>query len=120
MHPDQLRIALAVSIWLASSIIVGPYLYFFGRLVSHLKLSHPDLWRSLKRRSGLKRDSLAEAGAAWNDPYFIYTNEPFAKLDWPSLPQYGLIEGKNEAFDQEGTLVYSFINRVLIARRPVV
>jgi acyl dehydratase len=47
-----------------------------------------------------------------------YTNEPFAKLDWPSLPQYGLIEGKNEAFDQDGTLVYSFINRVLIARRP--
>ena len=47
-----------------------------------------------------------------------YTNEPFAKLDWPSLPQYGLLEGKNEAFDQEGTLVYSFINRVLIARRP--
>jgi acyl dehydratase len=48
-----------------------------------------------------------------------YTNEPFAKLDWPSLPQYGLIEGKNEAFDQGGTLVYSFINRVLIARRPI-
>jgi acyl dehydratase len=47
-----------------------------------------------------------------------YTNEPFAKLEWPSLPQYGLLEGKNEAFDQEGTLVYSFINRVLIARRP--
>jgi acyl dehydratase len=47
-----------------------------------------------------------------------YTNEPFAKLDWPSLPQYGLIEGKNEAFDQDGILVYSFINRVLIARRP--
>ena len=47
-----------------------------------------------------------------------YTNEPFAKLDWPSLPQYGLIEGENEAFDQDGTLVYSFINRVLIARRP--
>ena len=48
-----------------------------------------------------------------------HTNEVFAKLDWPSLPQYGLIEGKNEALDQEGTPVYSFINRVLIARRPV-
>ena len=47
-----------------------------------------------------------------------YTNEPFAKLDWPSLPQYGLLEGRNEAFDQDGALVYSFINRVLIARRP--
>ena len=48
-----------------------------------------------------------------------YTNESFVKLDWPSLPQYGLIEGKNDAFDQEGTPVYSFINRVLIARRPI-
>ena len=46
-----------------------------------------------------------------------YTNEPFAKLDWPSLPEFGLLEGKNEARDQDGTLVYSFINRVLIARR---
>jgi len=47
-----------------------------------------------------------------------YTNETFAKRDWPTLPQFGLLEGKNEARDQEGTLVYSFINRVLIARRP--
>ena len=62
--------------------------------------------------------SLPEAGAGLR-MIVTYTNEPSAKLDWPSLPQYGLIEGgKNEAFDQDGTLVYSFINRVLIARRP--
>ena len=48
-----------------------------------------------------------------------YFHEPFAKLDWPSLPSYGLIEGINEARDRQGTLVYSFINRVLIARRPI-
>jgi hypothetical protein len=42
-----------------------------------------------------------------------------AKLDWPSLPQFGLIEGHNEARDQDGMLVYTFVNRVLIARRPV-
>jgi acyl dehydratase len=47
-----------------------------------------------------------------------YTNEPSAKLDWPSLPQFGLLEGTNEARTQDGTLVYSFVNRVLIARRP--
>ena len=47
-----------------------------------------------------------------------YTNEPFAKLDWPSRPQFGLIEGKNEARDEAGELYYSFINRVLIARKP--
>ena len=48
----------------------------------------------------------------------IYSNESFAKLDWPSLPAFGLIEGRNEATDQNGTVIYSFINRVLIARRP--
>lgn len=47
-----------------------------------------------------------------------YSNEPFAKLDWPSRPEFGLIEGRNEARAEHGELVYSFINRVLIARRP--
>jgi acyl dehydratase len=47
-----------------------------------------------------------------------YTNESFAKRDWPSRPEFGLLEGKNEARDDNGTLVYSFVNRVLIARRP--
>ena len=47
-----------------------------------------------------------------------YTNESFAKLDWPTRPQFGLLEGKNEARDEAGELYYSFINRVLIARKP--
>jgi acyl dehydratase len=47
-----------------------------------------------------------------------YTNEATAKLDWPSRPTLGLLEGMNEAHDQAGVLVYSFVNRVLIARRP--
>ena len=47
-----------------------------------------------------------------------YTNEAFAKLDWPTRPQFGLMEGKNEARDAAGELYYSFINRVLIARKP--
>lgn len=46
-----------------------------------------------------------------------YVNESFAKLDWPTLPQFGLVEGHNEARDESGALYYSFINRVLIARR---
>ena len=46
-----------------------------------------------------------------------YSNEPFAKLDWPTRPQFGLMEGKNEARDAAGELYYSFINRVLIARK---
>jgi acyl dehydratase len=47
-----------------------------------------------------------------------YTNEATAKLDWPSRPEFGLLEGNNEARTQDGTLVYTFVNRVLIARRP--
>ena len=46
-----------------------------------------------------------------------YTNETFAKLDWPTRPQFGLLKGKNEARDESGELYYSFINRVLIARK---
>lgn len=46
-----------------------------------------------------------------------YTNKGIAKLDWPSLPKFGLLEGINEARDESGALYYSFINRVLIARR---
>jgi acyl dehydratase len=47
-----------------------------------------------------------------------YTNETFAKLDWPTRPHFGLLEGKNEARDESGEFYYSFINRVLIARKP--
>ena len=47
-----------------------------------------------------------------------YTNQASQKLDWPSLPAYGLLEGNNEALSEDGTVVYSFVNRVLIARRP--
>jgi len=58
----------------------------------------------------------------WHKPVrpgttLTYTNESFAKLDWASLPKFGLIEGMNEARDETGALYYSFINRVLIARR---
>jgi acyl dehydratase len=47
-----------------------------------------------------------------------YTNESFAKSEWKTRPQFGLLEGMNEARDEKGELYYSFINRVLIARRP--
>jgi acyl dehydratase len=47
-----------------------------------------------------------------------YTNQSIAKLDWPTLPKFGLVEGFNEARDDAGVLYYSYINRVLIARCP--
>ena len=48
-----------------------------------------------------------------------YTNESITKREWPPRPGFGLIEGINEARDENGELYYSFVNRVLIARRPV-
>ncbi len=51
------------------------------------------------------------------DTTLTYVNEAFAKLDWPTRPQFGLIEGRNETRDPSGALYYSFVNRVLIARR---
>jgi len=48
----------------------------------------------------------------------IYTNESCAKREWKTRPEFGLIEGMNEARDEKGELYYSFINRVLIARKP--
>lgn len=48
----------------------------------------------------------------------IYSNELFAKHEWKTRPQFGLMEGQNEARDEAGELYYSFVNRVLIARKP--
>ena len=47
-----------------------------------------------------------------------YTTEPFAKREWPSRPELGLLVSKNEARDETGDLYYSFTSQVLISRRP--
>jgi len=47
-----------------------------------------------------------------------YTTERIAKLPWPSRPDIGLLESRNEARDQAGELVMSFIGRALIPKRP--
>lgn len=84
-----------------------------------------------------RRDAIAAGAEATQDNYvspgvrdlrwhrpvrpgttLTYTNEATAKLDWPSRPSFGLLEGTNEARDAEGLLYYSFVNRVLIARQP--
>ena len=58
----------------------------------------------------------------WHRPVYAgttltFTTEAVAKLDWPSRPQFGLVEGRNEARDADGVLYYSFTNRVLVAKR---
>jgi acyl dehydratase len=47
-----------------------------------------------------------------------YTLERVAKLDWPSRPAIGLLETKNEARDETSELVFDFVSRVLVPKRP--
>ncbi len=47
-----------------------------------------------------------------------YTSEPFAKRDWPSRPDLGLLQSNNEARDAKGDLYFTFISQALISRRP--
>ena len=47
-----------------------------------------------------------------------YTLERVAKLDWPSRPNLGLLENNVEARDANGELVFSFIGRALVPKRP--
>ena len=47
-----------------------------------------------------------------------YSFERLAKRDWPSRPGIGVLESKNEAVDANGELVFSFISRALIPKRP--
>ena len=84
-------------------------------------------WRRTRIESGAEatQDNYVSPGVRdirWLKPVrpgttLVYTNQSISKLDWPTLPQFGLIEGANEARDESGALYYSFINRVLISRR---
>ena len=47
-----------------------------------------------------------------------YTTEPFKKKNWRTRPELGLLQSMNEARDEEGTLYYSFISQVFIAKKP--
>jgi acyl dehydratase len=47
-----------------------------------------------------------------------YSLQRIGKLDWPSRPTIGLLETKNEAHDETGELVFDFVSRVLVPKRP--
>ena len=47
-----------------------------------------------------------------------YSFERVAKLDWPSRSNIGLLESRNEAHDEHGELVFDFVSRVLVPKRP--
>jgi len=47
-----------------------------------------------------------------------YSSEVIAKIDLKSRPEIGLIENLNEARDETGALVMSFVGKGFIARKP--
>ncbi|MGQ0741371.1 MAG: MaoC family dehydratase [Alphaproteobacteria bacterium] len=47
-----------------------------------------------------------------------YSTETVAKLPWPKRPEFGLLESRNEARDENGEVMMSFVGRVLIPRKP--
>jgi acyl dehydratase len=47
-----------------------------------------------------------------------YTSETFEKVELRSRPELGLIKTRNEARDEAGELVFSFIGKGFMQRRP--
>jgi acyl dehydratase len=47
-----------------------------------------------------------------------YSATPFEKVDLKSRPELGLIKNRGEARDETGELVFSFIGKGLVARKP--
>jgi hypothetical protein len=50
VQTEQLKVILAVSVWVASSMVFGGYLYFSGRLGAYLKQVYPDVWKTSRNR----------------------------------------------------------------------
>ena len=47
-----------------------------------------------------------------------YTSRVTEKIDLKSKPSWGLLVSRNEGFNQNGDLVFSFLGQVFVARRP--
>lgn len=47
-----------------------------------------------------------------------YTSETIEKIELRSRPELGLIKTRNEAHDENGTLVFSFVGKGFVRRRP--
>ena len=47
-----------------------------------------------------------------------YTSETFEKVELRSRPEFGMVKSRNEARDGTGELVFSFIGKGFVQRRP--
>jgi acyl dehydratase len=48
----------------------------------------------------------------------FYSTTTLDKLPWPSRPTLGLLESKNEAVDEKGEMMFAFVGRVLLLKKP--
>src|SRR4029077_19034820 len=64
VQTEQLKVILAVSVWVASAMVVGGYLYFSGRVGAYLKQVYPDVWKT-SRNSDLSVPGLTRFDRAW-------------------------------------------------------
>jgi acyl dehydratase len=47
-----------------------------------------------------------------------YSNEVIEKVALKSRPDMGIVKSRNEARDESGTVVFSFIGKGFVQRRP--
>jgi acyl dehydratase len=92
------------------------------------------IWMKLsiesRKRDAAAGENLARAGVSpgfenmrWLKPVrpgmtLSYSSTPVEKVDLKSRPELGLIKNLGEARDETGALVFSFIGKGLVARKP--
>lgn len=65
VQTEELKVVLAVTVWAASSLVVGSYLYFSGRLSAYIKQVYPDVWQDLSNNRYALSADFSKSWAAW-------------------------------------------------------
>jgi acyl dehydratase len=85
---------------------------------------------AMRARDAAAGVNLARSGVSpgfenmrWHKPVragmtLFYSTTPVEKVDLKSRPEWGLIKTRNEARDEAGDLVFSFVGKGLVARKP--
>jgi hypothetical protein len=65
VQTEELKVVLAVTVWAASSSVVGSYLYFSGRLSAYIKQVYPDVWQALSNNRYALLTEFSKSWTAW-------------------------------------------------------
>ncbi|MFT3987409.1 MAG: MaoC family dehydratase [Aestuariivirga sp.] len=105
----------------------------FGKLAAsgwHTAAAWMKCYVATNQREAAARDNPAPSGPSpgftnlkWLKPVFPgdtihYRSTVTGKRELASRPEWGLVFSRNEGFNQQGELVFSFDGKVLTARRP--